>query len=167
MCCQAMRKRRVRRMANGEWRMGVGDGARPDYVLSRSGSLAACNGFGGRLLSGHEILSQIRTLRSDVTNQTICQFNPGKHCGGTREREHRIVCSVLQNSAGVAERIGNAFDPLKPCTASQRRSGQKTHCRLRVCRTHVAGPHSLVANTSITPFAIRHSPFAAPLSRHV
>ncbi len=160
MCCLAMRRRKVKRMANGEWRMGVGYGARPNHVLSRSGSLAGCHGLGGGLFSGYQIISKIRIIRLNVANQAIRQLNSGKYCRGTWSRNHCLVHSFLPDCARVFEGIGNAFDTFKSRAINHGRPSQKAYCRLRVSWKNGAWNDKIIACSTVIPLATRHSLFA-------
>ena len=167
MCCLAMKRRRFRRMASGEWRMGVEYGARPNHVLSRSRGLAGCNGSRGIVFSSYEVLSKIRTVRIDVADQTICKFNPNEYRRGPRAREHGFLRAVLSDCARLTEGTRNPLDSFKSRANSQSRSSKKINCGLRVCRTHAAGAHKVTASKAMTPFATRHSPFALERSSNV
>ena len=167
MCCRVMKRRRVRRMANSEWRMGVDDGARPNHVLSRSGSLVDFIGFGCRLLSDYKILPEVRAVRADITNPTFRQFYCCKHSGRSWSRKYGFVHPVLSDLTRLIERTRNSFDPFKSGTAYQRRSGEAARCRLRVRGANVACYDTFTSGPPMTPFAIRHSPFASSRGSHV
>jgi hypothetical protein len=151
-----------RRIANGEWRIGMVVERFIDQFVSGPEGVARCHSLGGALLPTDAAISSRRAVRIDVANQARSGVGSGQHCGRSRAGKYRQLRAASANLAGLSERAGNAsaFGGARRYSAgagfatgsrSVRELGQNASC----FDTVAAGQ-----GCEMMPFAIRHSPFA-------
>ncbi len=157
-----MRKQRVKkRMANGEWRMGVGDGGSHDQPVQRPARLARSYGPCRSLLCVDTKISEGRTIWPDVANSKGLFFYRSKHSRRAWPREHTVIHSVSSNRARISQRSRNAFDSCCACSNRLNRADRTIHRTVGNIGAQIARFDQNFAgkmNTSPhSPFAIRHS----------
>ncbi len=98
-----------RRIANGEWRIGMSFGRATDQVLSGSAGMAGSHDAGRGLLSADQRLSSGRNVRPDLTDTTCGGLNSRKYCRRPWARAQRLVRAVPADFPRLFERTRNAL----------------------------------------------------------
>lgn len=153
-----MRRRRVRRMANGEWRIGGWRDGQADQFVQRFGGLVRRNGFGRDLLSTHNGFPQGGKVWVDITNSASRFVNTGKYRRRAWARKYGLFHSISTHFAGFTQGTGNPLVALTTSGNCQSCGRGTINSPLRINRPHAEKAHSGFTETSV--ITIRHSPFA-------
>jgi hypothetical protein len=151
-----------RRIANGEWRIGMVVERFIDQFVSGPEGVAGCHDFGGVLLSIDAPVSPRRVVRIDIADQASSRIGPSQYRGRTRARKYRQLCAAPPHFAGFVEGTRNASDfgrTGRDLAGAGVASGARS---MREPRQDGSRLNKVVAGQidEMKLFAIRYSPFA-------
>jgi hypothetical protein len=154
------RRRKKKRIANGEWRIGMTLERPVDQFVSGPEGVAGCNDLGGVLLSTDVAVPSRRAVWSDCADQTRCGFGAGEHRRRAWSREYRQFRSASANFAGLAKGVGNAHSvggARRNPGRCQRTAGPRS---VRESGQDASRIDSVTTGQAFEMIAIRHSLFA-------
>src|SRR5712692_7708221 len=133
------------RVANSEWRIGMGIEQSSDQFLPGPASMAGFHGVGGVVLSANPQLPEGRDVWVDVSNQAIGRFRSVQYRGGSWTGNYAEFHSIPPHRPRIAEGVGDAF----VARGADRHGGQsdyrRAHGTVRGFGKNASVAHSLLA----------------------